>query len=182
MRRAERVVHVDVAQRGQPLREAGIVLLFFGVEAQVLEQHDAAGGCAAHGGLGRGTDAVFGKRNGAAEQLTRYARRPGGGSCPGFGLPLGRPRCDARITHPAPASSAYLIVGSDSRMRVSSPMTPSLSGTLKSTRMNTRRPFRLRSRIVRLATVGSVQVPGSTELYRARAPTIWRSRSTQRLE
>ena len=54
------------------------------------------------------------------------------------------------MTHAAPASSAYLIVGSDARMRVSSPMTPPLSGTLKSTRMKTRRPFRLRSRIVRL--------------------------------
>jgi hypothetical protein len=44
------------------------------------------------------------------------------------------------MTTRAPASSAYSIVGSDSRIRVSSPMTPFFSGTLKSTRMNTRRP------------------------------------------
>ena len=47
MRGAERVVHVDVGERGQPLREAGVVLLFLGVEAQVLEQDDAAGGALA---------------------------------------------------------------------------------------------------------------------------------------
>ena len=39
-----------------------------------------------------------------------------------------------------PCSSAYLIVGSDARMRVSSAIAPFLSGTLKSTRMNTRLP------------------------------------------
>src|SRR5215470_9281393 len=39
------------------------------------------------------------------------------------------------------------MVGSVARMRVSSPITPSLSGTLKSTRMNTRLPARSRSLI-----------------------------------
>ena len=42
VRGAERVVDVDVGQRRQALREAGVVLLFFRMEAQVLEQHDAA--------------------------------------------------------------------------------------------------------------------------------------------
>src|SRR5437773_2009644 len=37
------------------------------------------------------------------------------------------------------------MVGSDERMRVSSPMTPSLIGTLKSTRTKTRLPLRSRS-------------------------------------
>jgi hypothetical protein len=41
----------------------------------------------------------------------------------GLGAPFGRPRCEARITHDAPALSANSIVGSDSRIRVSSPMT-----------------------------------------------------------
>ena len=102
MRRAERVVHVDIAQRGQLLREAGIVLLFFGVVAKVLEQHDAAGGCAAHGGLGRGTDAVFGKRDRTAQQLTRFARRPGGDSCPDSACPWVGPdaRRGSRIPRP----------------------------------------------------------------------------------
>src|SRR5215813_4093923 len=39
------------------------------------------------------------------------------------------------------------MVGSVARMRVSSPITPSLSGTLKSTRMNTRLPAGSRSLI-----------------------------------
>src|SRR2546423_3893210 len=37
------------------------------------------------------------------------------------------------------------MVGSDERIRVSSPMMPPLSGTLKSTRMKTRWPWRSRS-------------------------------------
>ena len=40
-------------------------------------------------------------------------------------------------------SSAYWIVGSDARMRVSSPISPSFSGTLKSTRTKTRLPFEI---------------------------------------
>ena len=64
----------------------------------------------------------------------------------GLGCPLGRPRCDARITV-APFSSAYRIVGTDARMRVSSATAPFSIGTLKSTRMNTRRPDRSRSRM-----------------------------------
>src|SRR5687768_18480758 len=76
----------------------------------------------------------------------------------GFGLPFGRPRCDARITRDAPASSACWMVGSDARMRVSSPMTPPLSGTLKSTRTKTRRPPRSSCSIDFLATVRLVTV------------------------
>ena len=45
----------------------------------------------------------------------------------------------------APRSSAYRIVGSEARMRVSSPIAPFLIGTLKSTRMKTRLPARSRS-------------------------------------
>ena len=42
VRRAERVVHVEIGERGQRGREPGVVLLLFGMEPQVLEQHDAA--------------------------------------------------------------------------------------------------------------------------------------------
>ena len=66
------------------------------------------------------------------------------------------------------------MVGSDARMRVSSPMTPFLSGTLKSTRTNTRRPFSARSRMVRFA------MRLAETRYSPRA-AILRSRSTQRL-
>ena len=87
----------------------------------------------------------------------------------GFGLPFGRPRCDARMTV-APCSSAYWIVGSDARMRVSSVIRPSLIGTLKSTRMNAFLPERSRSVTLRAATNQSPFL------------TMKRSRSTQRLE
>ena len=42
MRRAERVVDVDVRERRERLRERRVVGFFFGVEPQVLEQDDAA--------------------------------------------------------------------------------------------------------------------------------------------
>src|SRR6478672_4507274 len=73
----------------------------------------------------------------------------------GLGLPLGRPRCDARISR-APWRRAYSMVGSVSRMRVSS-MTPPSSpmGTLKSTRMKMRCPPSGRSRIESFAIPSS---------------------------
>ncbi len=43
MRRAERIHHIDIAQRGHFLRQIVRVLLFALVEAHVLEQHDLAG-------------------------------------------------------------------------------------------------------------------------------------------
>ena len=86
----------------------------------------------------------------------------------GATLPLGRPRCDARITV-APLSSAYLIVGSEALIRVSSPITPFLIGTLKSTRMKTRFPPRSRSEIDSFTTY--------SPLFRSMS-----ARSTQRLE
>lgn len=55
--------------------------------------------------------------------------------------PLGRPRCEHRISF-APWPSRYLIVGSDSTIRLSSVMLPSPSrGTLKSQRARTFLPF-----------------------------------------
>ena len=63
MRRAERVHHEHVAQRGHLLREIFLVLLLALVEAHVLEQH---------GGARRAVDAVepvLLERHGLAEQL-----------------------------------------------------------------------------------------------------------------
>ena len=48
---------------------------------------------------------------------------------------------------PAPCSMAYLIDGSEALIRVSSLITPPLSGTLKSTRMKRRLPLRSTSLI-----------------------------------
>jgi len=40
---SERIVHVDIAQRGQRLGERGVVLLLAGVEPEVLQQDDLTG-------------------------------------------------------------------------------------------------------------------------------------------
>ena len=110
------------------------------MKAQVLEQHHARAG------------GVRLARPRTRRRRSRPQTRTGGPSSSaslaaiglrlnsGFGLPLGRPRWLARITV-APWSSAYLMVGSDARMRVSSPITPFFSGTLKSTRTKTRLPL-----------------------------------------
>src|ERR1700730_7234158 len=74
----------------------------------------------------------------------------------GSGPPLGRPECEAS-TRRAPFSIASFSVGSVSRIRVSSVTTPSFSGTLKSTRRNTRLPRRSRSLIVSLAIIRNPQ-------------------------
>ena len=72
-----------------------------------------------------------------------------------FGLPLGRPRWEARINL-ARLRIAYSRVGRVSRMRVSSVTRPSSErGTLKSTRTNTRLSLRGRSLIESLCIVGS---------------------------
>src|SRR5262249_18578050 len=60
----------------------------------------------------------------------------------GFGLPFGRPRCEASTTD-APAPSASWIVGSTAVRRVSSDTAPCSSGTLRSARRKTRLPARL---------------------------------------
>src|SRR5215510_5109100 len=74
----------------------------------------------------------------------------------GFGPPFGRPRWDASRMRPAPCAIAYLIVGSEARIRVSSLITPPLSGTLKSTRMKTRLPLRSTSLIVCVTALQSL--------------------------
>src|SRR5947209_9367935 len=69
-----------------------------------------------------------------------------------FGLPFGLPRWEARMSF-APLLSAYSMVGSVSRIRVSSvTCCPSSdNGTLKSTRMNTRWFAKSRSRMESVA-------------------------------
>ena len=51
VRRPERVVHVDVGERGELGRERRVVLLFLGMEAKVFEQHDVAAGLRLGDGL-----------------------------------------------------------------------------------------------------------------------------------
>ena len=64
MRRAERVVHIQVDARRQLLGEFGIVLFFLGVVPQVLQQHDFTG----RGAGNIGTDAVRRHRHFRARQ------------------------------------------------------------------------------------------------------------------
>ena len=74
VRRAEGVVHVDVGQRRQLRGELGIVALFAGVEAQVLEQQDLARGERVRRLRGLGTDALLDEAHGLAEQLRQPHR------------------------------------------------------------------------------------------------------------
>src|SRR5690606_9640565 len=64
--------------------------------------------------------------------------------------PLGRPRWLTRITR-APARRRCSMVGMAARMRLSSVISPSFNGTLKSTRTRTRLPFTSRSATPSLA-------------------------------
>ena len=66
-------------------------------------------------------------------------RRTGSIEYLGSGLPLGRPRWLHAVTC-APCSCSHVIVGSAARMRRSSVIRPSSSGTLKSARSSTRWP------------------------------------------
>ena len=74
----------------------------------------------------------------------RAARRAVSPRAPGssrdWACPSGAPGATRGPRATRRPSARTRIVGSDSRMRVSSPITPPLSGTLKSTRMKTRRP------------------------------------------
>src|SRR5262249_2278905 len=73
----------------------------------------------------------------------------------GLGFPLGRPRCEARISL-ARFCKAYSIVGSVSPIRVSSvTRPPSSNGTLKSTRMKMRLSRSGKSLIDSLVTLQS---------------------------
>ena len=144
VRAAERVVDVDVRQRRELLGEGGIVLLLGGVEAQVLEQEDAAGL--------RAPPRPSRRPGPRSRRRTRPARRGARTSASATGrrlmsgtrFPSGRPRCDIRMTF-ALFSRRYLMVGSDSLSRLSLSTLPSLSGTLKSTRTMTRLPATARS-------------------------------------
>ena len=182
MRRAERIVHVDVAQCGQPLREAGIVLLFLGVVAQVLEQHDAAGGRAAHGGLGRGADTVFGERHGATQQLTR-SRGDRAQAHVRIRLALGT----AEMRGQDHASRARVERVSDRRQRLANASVVADDAALERD-VEVDADEHASAFQVEVANRsfchGRFQVPESGFQVRAQRPraTSWRSRSTQRLE
>src|ERR1019366_8578130 len=69
MDRAERVVDIDVGELRQLAAEGLVVLLLFRMEAEVLEQTDAAAAKVVDDLLGRVADAVLGERHVLAEEL-----------------------------------------------------------------------------------------------------------------
>ena len=74
VRGRERVVDVEIAQRGQPARESGIVRLVLLVIADVFEQEDLARLQPVHGLDRRLADAVFGELDFPAHPLPEMTR------------------------------------------------------------------------------------------------------------
>ena len=105
MRGSERVVHVDVGQLRELLRERRIVLFFLGMEAQVFEQHHGRP-CRPRRSPRVPASPTLSSANCTGRPSSCDSRSATGRSeNSGFGLPFGRPRCDARITV-APLSSS----------------------------------------------------------------------------
>ena len=111
----------------------------------------------------------------------QVSRRPARARIQGRGLPLGRPRCEAK-NHARPASrAASWIVGSDAAMRASSVTRPASIGTLKSTRQKTRfRARSRRSRTLELAGHGSLLDRRQRDACRRDAASRGRARGSPR--
>ena len=139
MRRRKPVVHVDVAERRQLAREGRVVLFLAGVEAGVLEQQNVAGPELRDRRLGGIADAILRERDRPPEHVGDRGRDRRS-DC--FGSrPLGRPKCESRITLP-PLSAISRMVGAARSIRVASETLPFSIGTLRSTRTSTRLPLR----------------------------------------
>ena len=154
MRRAEGVVHVEVgeARRATPRTP----------DRSPPRRRGSAGSRAAAGRRGaacrpppgrpgrarRPSSAPAGRGAGSA------ALRPAAGAAGRRSCPSGRPRWLARMTD-APRSRRLTIVGRLARMRVSSVIRPSSSGTLRSARTKTRACRRHRRRGSVLASIGA---------------------------
>ena len=152
MRGAERIANEQpIAQPGQLLGERFVVLLFLRMEAHVFEQQNAAVPQRLALGLGVFADAITGENDRALKQLRKFLRHRRQRILRVRACPWAVPDA-TRAPGVAPFRTASRIVGSVSRMRVSSVTTPSFSGTLKSTRMKTRLPFRSRSLMESLLT------------------------------
>ena len=161
VRGGEGVVHVDVAEPRQRPRERGIVRLLARVEAEVLEEEHAARRQRPGLALDGRADAVRGQRDGLPEERPEAPRHGGERELRLRPALSGRPRCEATTIARAPRARAWRSVGSAARIRASSLTSPSRpSGTLKSTRTNTRRSRRSRSSIVRLDMAGTRRPAG----------------------
>ena len=117
--RAKGVVDVQIGQRGQLRGEGRIVLLLFGVEARVLQQeHVARLGRLRRPPLPLGPTQSSSLITGRPSSSDRR-RATGSILRSSTTWPLGRPRCEQRISV-ASLSSRYWMVGRAARMRVSS--------------------------------------------------------------
>ena len=147
VRGAERVVDVDVGERGEAARQRRVVLRLARLEADVLEQQHLARRRA------RAPSAVDlvaddGRARASPRRRVSSRRRAATGASDSSGSrALRAGRGARRGSSVAPRSRSSSIVGSAARMRVSSATCrrASSSGTLKSTRTSTRRPSTSRS-------------------------------------
>ena len=151
VRRAEGVVDVGVLALDQPRDERRVVALLARVEAQVLEQLDAG------------------------RQLGQRARTGSIEYCR-VGLALGPAEVAARRDRARRALTSHSIVGSAARMRRSSVISPSSSGTLKSARTQHPLARRRRRRSSRRGSFESVGASAGSQRRRSSA------RSTRRFE
>ncbi len=69
MRGAESVIHIDIAQLGELFGEVGVVLFFFLMKTQILQQHHVAIFHRCDSGFDFGTDAIAGESHRLVQQL-----------------------------------------------------------------------------------------------------------------
>ena len=99
MRRAKRIVNVDVGELGKRLRKRRIVLFFLSVKAQVLEERRPWSPSAPRRSRTSPVRRCNRRQTPPSASATGSSRSATGFRLnSGVGLPFGRPRCDARIT------------------------------------------------------------------------------------
>ncbi len=137
MRRAERVVHVEIAAVGELLRERRVVLRLAGVEARVLEHTQPL----------------------VREQLAQRGLDGRHRVLRAILLRLRPTEVRAHAHLGGLAVEQHASVGSDARMRVSSATLPSSSGTFRSERTSTVLPATSASRTERGRRIGATRRP-----------------------
>jgi hypothetical protein len=138
VRGTEGIIDVEVAQFGKLCGETGVVRLFFGVKAQIFQQQDIARLCRPHRRFRFFLDTRGYELHRSAEVFREHGR-DGFQAERRIHLPLWATEMEISTTT-APASSRKRIVGIAAVIRVVSPTTPTLTGTLKSTRTSARFP------------------------------------------
>ena len=140
MRRTKGIIDVHIAQRSHLLGQSHIVLFFFGMEAGIF-QHD-------HFTRFEGFCHRFDFRPDAIRRhLDRDAQKPGQHFRRGFQAEFGIESAlrTAKVAHQQQGCTLFehiLDGGKAALIRLSSVTLPSAIGTLKSTRIRTRLPFR----------------------------------------